>query len=98
MQYEDEDGDKVVLATDSDLAAAVDHARLSGWKVMLTSLSHLSISFPRIWVIKTSGIFLARILLGIHPDFLLEICQPTAAMNFSLIIFERRATSISEGT
>lgn len=33
MQYEDEDQDKVVLASDDDLAAAVDHARLAGWKV-----------------------------------------------------------------
>ncbi|KAL2934421.1 CBS domain-containing protein CBSCBSPB5 [Bienertia sinuspersici] len=32
--YEDEDGDKVVLASDSDLAAAVDHAKLAGWKVV----------------------------------------------------------------
>lgn len=31
-QYEDEDRDKVVLATDDDLAAAVDHARMAGWK------------------------------------------------------------------
>ncbi|XP_057487234.1 CBS domain-containing protein CBSCBSPB1-like isoform X2 [Actinidia eriantha] len=30
--YEDEDHDKVVLASDSDLVAAVDHARLAGWK------------------------------------------------------------------
>ncbi|XP_073117162.1 CBS domain-containing protein CBSCBSPB1-like isoform X5 [Elaeis guineensis] len=30
--YEDEDRDKVILASDSDLAAAVDHARLAGWK------------------------------------------------------------------
>ncbi|GJN04428.1 hypothetical protein PR202_ga21976 [Eleusine coracana subsp. coracana] len=30
--YEDEDRDKVVLATDDDLAAAVDHARMAGWK------------------------------------------------------------------
>ncbi|KAL6890319.1 hypothetical protein ACP4OV_009082 [Aristida adscensionis] len=30
--YEDEDGDKVVLASDDDLTAAVDHARLAGWK------------------------------------------------------------------
>lgn len=32
FQYEDEDGDKVILASDSDLAEAVDHARLAGWK------------------------------------------------------------------
>ncbi|XP_065026716.1 CBS domain-containing protein CBSCBSPB5-like isoform X2 [Musa acuminata AAA Group] len=30
--YEDEDHDKVILASDSDLVAAVDHARQSGWK------------------------------------------------------------------
>ena len=40
VQYEDEDGDKVVLASDDDLAAAVDHARLAGWKArMLSSAS-----------------------------------------------------------
>lgn len=33
LQYEDEDHDKVVLASDSDLAAAVDHARMAGLKV-----------------------------------------------------------------
>lgn len=33
LQYEDEDHDKVVLASDSDLVAAVDHARSAGWKV-----------------------------------------------------------------
>jgi len=33
FQYEDEDHDKVVLASDSDLATAVDHARTAGLKV-----------------------------------------------------------------
>ncbi|KAK6118084.1 hypothetical protein DH2020_048171 [Rehmannia glutinosa] len=32
--YEDEDNDKVILASDSDLQAAVYHARLAGWKVI----------------------------------------------------------------
>lgn len=35
LQYEDEDHDKVVLASDSDLAAAVDHARMAGLKVYI---------------------------------------------------------------
>jgi len=35
LQYEDEDRDKVVLASDDDLAAAVDHARLAGWKARM---------------------------------------------------------------
>ncbi|XP_021847553.1 CBS domain-containing protein CBSCBSPB1 [Spinacia oleracea] len=41
--YEDEDGDKVVLATDSDLAAAVDHARLSGWKGLRLHLDYSAV-------------------------------------------------------
>ncbi|XP_039139284.1 CBS domain-containing protein CBSCBSPB3-like isoform X2 [Dioscorea cayenensis subsp. rotundata] len=32
--YEDDEGDKVLLATDSDLVAAVNHARIAGWKVL----------------------------------------------------------------
>ncbi|KAI3777671.1 hypothetical protein L1987_47472 [Smallanthus sonchifolius] len=31
--YEDEDKDMVILATDSDLVAAVEHAKSAGWKV-----------------------------------------------------------------
>ncbi|CAL5428374.1 unnamed protein product [Camellia sinensis] len=38
--YEDEDHDNVVLASDSDLAAVVDHARLAGWKVLKLHLDH----------------------------------------------------------
>lgn len=37
-QYEDEDHDHVVLASDSDLVAAVEHARSAGWKVCLRGL------------------------------------------------------------
>lgn len=32
-QYEDEEHDKVILASDDDLATAVDHAKLAGWMV-----------------------------------------------------------------
>lgn len=32
-QYEDEDKDRIILASDNDLVAAVHHARLLGWKV-----------------------------------------------------------------
>jgi hypothetical protein len=35
VQYVDDEGDKVLLATDEDLAAAVNFARVSGWKVSL---------------------------------------------------------------
>ncbi|CDP15008.1 unnamed protein product [Coffea canephora] len=38
--YEDEDHDKVVLASDSDLVAAVDHARLAGWKGLRLHLDY----------------------------------------------------------
>ncbi|CAI9767375.1 unnamed protein product [Fraxinus pennsylvanica] len=38
--YEDEDHDEVVLASDSDLQAAVDHARLAGWKGLKLHLDY----------------------------------------------------------
>ncbi|KAJ0976895.1 hypothetical protein J5N97_012369 [Dioscorea zingiberensis] len=34
LLYEDDEGDKVLLATDSDLIGAVNHARVAGWKVL----------------------------------------------------------------
>ncbi|XP_050375538.1 CBS domain-containing protein CBSCBSPB1-like isoform X2 [Argentina anserina] len=39
--YEDEDHDKVILASDSDLAAAVEHARQVGWKGLRLHLDFL---------------------------------------------------------
>ncbi|GLT30842.1 hypothetical protein SLA2020_056250 [Shorea laevis] len=41
--YEDDEHDKVVLASDSDLTAAVDHARLIGWKGLRLHLDYLGI-------------------------------------------------------
>ncbi|XWS51430.1 hypothetical protein CRYUN_Cryun12cG0175600 [Craigia yunnanensis] len=38
--YEDEDHDKVVLASDNDLAVAVDHAKLVGWKSLRLHLDY----------------------------------------------------------
>ncbi|XP_057767457.1 CBS domain-containing protein CBSCBSPB5-like isoform X2 [Salvia miltiorrhiza] len=38
--YEDEDKDKVVLASDNDLVAAVHHARLVGWKGLRLHLDY----------------------------------------------------------
>ncbi|XP_058226408.1 CBS domain-containing protein CBSCBSPB5-like isoform X2 [Rhododendron vialii] len=38
--YEDEDHDKVVLASDGDLAAALDHATLAGWKGLKLHLDY----------------------------------------------------------
>ncbi|XP_019419084.1 PREDICTED: CBS domain-containing protein CBSCBSPB5-like isoform X1 [Lupinus angustifolius] len=40
IMYEDEDHDKVVLASDSDLAAAVDHARTAGLKGLRLHLDY----------------------------------------------------------
>lgn len=39
MQYVDDEGDKVLLATDTDLVAAVNFARISGWKVSIIIFS-----------------------------------------------------------
>ncbi|KAJ7957237.1 CBS domain-containing protein [Quillaja saponaria] len=38
--YEDEDRDKVIMASDIDLAAAVDHARSIGWKGLRLHLDY----------------------------------------------------------
>ncbi|RLN23639.1 hypothetical protein C2845_PM07G35520 [Panicum miliaceum] len=32
--YDDDEGDRVVLTTDSDLTAAIEHAKSAGWKVL----------------------------------------------------------------
>ncbi|PWZ34079.1 hypothetical protein Zm00014a_005319 [Zea mays] len=41
--YEDEDRDKVVLSSDSDLVAAVDHARKIGWKSIRLHLDYAGV-------------------------------------------------------
>ncbi|KMZ60435.1 CBS domain containing protein [Zostera marina] len=38
--YEDEDHDKVILTSDSDLEAAVEHAKLAGWKGLRLHLDY----------------------------------------------------------
>lgn len=44
VMYEDDEGDRVVLATDSDLVAAISHARLSGWKVLKLHLDYSEVA------------------------------------------------------
>uniref|UniRef100_M8CTQ3 Uncharacterized protein n=1 Tax=Aegilops tauschii TaxID=37682 RepID=M8CTQ3_AEGTA len=34
LLYNDDEGDRVLLATDADLVAAIEHARSAGWKVL----------------------------------------------------------------
>ena len=45
MQYEDEDHDEVLLASDSDLQAAIDHAKSIGWKVKVVTNEDLNEKF-----------------------------------------------------
>ncbi|PSS07660.1 CBS domain-containing protein [Actinidia chinensis var. chinensis] len=45
--YEDEDHDEVVLASDADLVAAVDHASLAGWKGLKLHLDYPGTRDPR---------------------------------------------------
>ncbi|CAM8925026.1 hypothetical protein QQ045_021853 [Rhodiola kirilowii] len=45
--YEDEDHDKVILASDGDLAAAVEHARSLGWKGLRLHLDYSGIAGRR---------------------------------------------------
>ncbi|CAL4988104.1 unnamed protein product [Urochloa decumbens] len=53
--YEDEDHDMVVLASDDDLAAAVDHARLAGWKGLKLFLDYSGTSGRRKIVASSGG-------------------------------------------
>ncbi|CAD6257053.1 unnamed protein product [Miscanthus lutarioriparius] len=57
--YEDEDRDKVVLASDDDLAAAVDHARLAGWKGLKLFLDYSGTTGRRKAVASSSGAAIA---------------------------------------
>ncbi|MQL87976.1 hypothetical protein Taro_020524 [Colocasia esculenta] len=43
LMYEDDEGDRVLLSTDSDLTDAVSHARVAGWKVLRLHLYHSSV-------------------------------------------------------
>ena len=43
MQYEDDEGDRVILAIDDDLMNAITYARLSGAKVLCSLLVQLFI-------------------------------------------------------
>ena len=45
MQYVDDEGDKVLLATDTDLVAAVNFARISGWKVSIITFLGMITSY-----------------------------------------------------
>ncbi|KAL6494391.1 CBS domain-containing protein cbscbspb1 [Orobanche gracilis] len=48
IMYEDEDNDKVLLASDSDLQAAIYHAKLAGWKGLRLHLDYVGTSYrPR---------------------------------------------------
>ena len=38
LLYDDDEGDRVLLATDGDLVAAIEHARSAGWKVSFSLL------------------------------------------------------------
>lgn len=55
----DDEGDKVLLATDSDLVAAVNFARISGWKVslMFYNLQSTSVGCVCAYVIKVFGMY-----------------------------------------
>ncbi|XP_052175820.1 CBS domain-containing protein CBSCBSPB1-like [Diospyros lotus] len=53
--YEDEDHDMVMLASDSDLVAAVDHAKSAGWKGLKLHLDYTGIPGRRRGPVTTAG-------------------------------------------
>lgn len=70
LQYVDDEGDKVLLATDSDLVAAVNFARISGWKVSLVFYKLLCTSVGCVcaFVIKVFGIYPRMVLAVLHKE------------------------------
>lgn len=45
FQYEDDEGDKIIIATNNDLAAAVSYARSAGLKVKMSVLLVFSFDY-----------------------------------------------------
>ncbi|KAA8542102.1 hypothetical protein F0562_023254 [Nyssa sinensis] len=87
--YEDEDSDKVILASDSDLAAAVDHARSAGWKGLRLHLDY-SGTLGRRRASGTGGMDYA------HPDAWASAYSAVAAgaalvAGFGILAYLRRA-------
>ncbi|KAJ6852875.1 putative CBS domain-containing protein CBSCBSPB3 [Iris pallida] len=63
LLYEDDEGDKVLLTTDSDLIGAVNHAKLAGWKVLRLHIDNTNTvkeearSTPDLAIAQKSGWF-----------------------------------------
>lgn len=85
VQYEDEDKDKIVLASDGDLVAAVHHAKQAGWKVSTLQKTKPTTEFSYrnfkiiVFVVKMSKIPLSR------ETFLTSLLQPPLLANSSLL-------------
>ncbi|KAK7410927.1 hypothetical protein VNO78_02160 [Psophocarpus tetragonolobus] len=56
MKYKDDDGDKIIIATDNDLVAAVSYARSSGLKALKLDLEFANSTKPTKPQSDTSGI------------------------------------------
>ncbi|MCO5595162.1 hypothetical protein L7F22_049201 [Adiantum nelumboides] len=59
IMYEDDEGDRVGLATDNDLVAAISHARSSGWKVLKLHLDSLQAPIQRTFL-EEGGVVKSR--------------------------------------
>ncbi|KAJ4966253.1 hypothetical protein NE237_018102 [Protea cynaroides] len=56
LLYEDDEGDKILLANDSDLIGAVNHARLSGLKVLRLLIDYSEPIKPELSSIETTTV------------------------------------------
>lgn len=76
LLYVDDEGDRVLLATDSDLVGAVNHAKLAGWKVlrlhidnsdtkqeMARSTPELAVAQKNQWAPVTTGVMAGAVVL-----------------------------------
>ncbi|KAL3617569.1 CBS domain-containing protein cbscbspb1 [Castilleja foliolosa] len=89
IMYEDEDNDKVLIASDSDLQAAIYHAKLSGWKGLRLHLDYLGTCRRP----KRSN---SRIMEYVHADGSVSAYSAVAAgaavvAGLSVYVFLKRA-------
>uniref|UniRef100_A0A7I4BS01 CBS domain-containing protein n=1 Tax=Physcomitrium patens TaxID=3218 RepID=A0A7I4BS01_PHYPA len=90
LMYVDDEGDKVLLATDSDLVAAVNFARISGWKALTLHLEEpkrkkITAAPKAVQVVETSEGF-----SSMHTAI---IAGSVAVVAVSLVLFFRRSNS-----
>jgi hypothetical protein len=96
LMYVDDEGDKVLLGTDSDLVAAVNFARISGWKALTLHLEEpqeprrKKVSAPLKPVQAVQPYQTSQGFSGMHTAI---IAGSVAVVAVSIVLFFRRSNS-----